>query len=72
MRSANLFLAFWAHSNKCQSAIYLLMVTLVLCLKLDEYMERARENFGHIQSAFNQLPVTSILCLKSVKSMNKA
>ena len=32
--------------NTCQSAIHLLLVTSNLCLKSDEYMDRARENFG--------------------------
>ena len=70
--------AFWAHS-KCQSAIYLLLVTSILCLKPDEYMNTCAElrkilehkkfflHYGHIQSTFYKLLVTSILCLKSVK-----
>ena len=29
------------------NAIYLILVTSILCLKLDEHMDRAREKFGH-------------------------
>ena len=45
MNSAESFPALWTHL-KCQSAIYLLLVSSVLCLKSDEYMDRDRKDFG--------------------------
>ena len=45
LNSTNPFAALCAHS-KCQSAICLLLVTSILCLKSDEYIYRAREKFG--------------------------